>query len=79
MTNSKPDEAPRAVDAFRERIPEDYERLTTYATCVADELSRLEAEDPELAPADLETMFTEPPEYDCPDTMGIIHFMRSHL
>jgi hypothetical protein len=68
-----------ALDAFRERNPERYEELAEYARCVADELERLQGEDRERAPHDLEEMFCDPPDYDCVDTQGIVHFMLGYL
>jgi hypothetical protein len=68
-----------ALDTYRTRNPEAYEELAEYARCLADELQRLTGEERELTPDDLEEMFTDPPDYDCADTQGVVYFMLGYV
>jgi hypothetical protein len=71
---------PRAVVAdYRRKNPDAYDHLCDFATCLADELASMQAEDKHLAPRDLDEMFVEPPDYECADTAAIVHFMLGYV
>jgi hypothetical protein len=78
----RPPPAPIVRDVlatYQTQNPRGHEDLAEYATCIADELTRLQAEDKKLAPHDIEEMFADPPAFKCPDTTGIVHFMLGYV
>ena len=68
-----------ALAAYRLRNPEGYEELTEYATCLAEEVARLQSLAKRGAPKDVEDLFTSPPDYDCFDTGGIVSYMLGYV
>ena len=79
MPKQKPAELHAAVADYRRVNPDAYAHLADFAVCLAEELERIQAEDEELAPSDLDEMFGEPPDYECPDTAAVIHFMLGYV
>lgn len=79
MPKQKPPDPQAAVADYRRQTPDAYDHLADFASCLVEELERIRAEDEDLAPADLDEMFAEPPDYECPDTAAIIHFMLGYV